>query len=120
MGEHGGIEEMSEIMSETEKIRFIGYNLNGEKWDLTITGVYERATAEVDLKLSTVDKLRYDHIFLAKVHDPMKTINAKKVRLSLSTEGIFHEMTILLQGIAYVMNQNGDTVDVIKTKREDV
>lgn len=106
--------------SEMEKVRFIGYNLNGEKWDITITGVYERATADVDVKLSTIDKLRYDYIFLSRVYDPMRTINAKKVKLSLVTEGVFHEITVLLQGIAYVMNTNGDTVDVIKTKKEDV
>ena len=52
-------------MAETEKIRFIGYNLNHEKWDTTISGIYERSTTDITGKLSTMDTLRYDNIFLA-------------------------------------------------------
>lgn len=106
-------------MNELEKVRFIGFNMDGQKWDITFTGIYERATADLEVRLSTIDRLRYDYVFLSKVYDPMKEIKAKKVRLSLMTDGIFHETTILLQGIAYVMNKNGDTIDVIRTQRDN-
>jgi len=107
-------------MAETEKIRFMGYNLDHEKWDTTISGVYDRSVTDVEVTLSTMDKLRYDHVFLADKYNEFVPIHMKRIELSLVTEGIFHSMSILLQGVAYVMNQHGDTVDTIKSKKENV
>ena len=56
--------------------------------------------------------------FLHEKYNEYETINLKKIKLSLVTEGVFHDMIILLQGVAYVMNQDGDTVDSIKSKKD--
>lgn len=103
-------------MAETEKIRFMGYNKNGEKYDTTISGIYERSITEVETTLSTMDTLRYNHIFMKdnNSNDPMGKQKFKKIKLSLVTEGIFHDMQILMQGRAYVMNNEGTTIDTIK------
>lgn len=106
-------------MAETEKIRFMGFNLDHEKWDTTISGIYERSSTDIKVRLSTMDKLRYDHIVVSKQYNPFDEINMKKIKLSLVTEGVFHDMLILLQGIAYVMNSDGDTVDTIKSKKDE-
>lgn len=102
-------------MSETEKVRLMGYNLKGEKWDTTITGIYDRASTDIKVRLSTLDTLRYNYIFLKRKYKKDSIVSVKKVRLSLVSEGIFHDMVILLEGTAYVMNGNGDTVDTIKS-----
>ena len=107
-------------MAETEKIRFLGYNLDHEKVDVTISGIYERASSDTEVTLSTMDKLRYNHIFLSEKYSEYSAIPAKRIKLSLITEGIFHDMLILMQGTAYVMNSNGDTVDTLRSKKEIV
>ena len=101
-------------MAETEKIRFMGYNRDGEKVDVTISGVYEREIMEIEASLSTMDILRYNHIFLKNGVNPFEKHKFKKIKLSLVTEGIFHDMIILMQGRAYVMNNEGTTIDTIK------
>ena len=101
-------------MAETEKIRFIGYNMDGEKVDVTISGIYERAIMEMETSLSTMDTLRYNHVFLKSDVNPFDKQKFKKIKLSLVTEGIFHDMQILMQGRAYVMNNDGTTIDTIK------
>ena len=101
-------------MAETEKIRFMGYNTDGEKVDVTISGVYERAIMEMETSLSTMDLLRYNHVFLKSDMNPFDKQKFKKIKLSLVTEGIFHDMQILMQGRAYVMNNEGTTIDTIK------
>lgn len=109
-------------MAETEKIRFMGYNQKGEKYDTTISGIYERSITEVETTLSTMDTLRYDYIFMKddNGNDPMKKQKFKKIKLSLVTEGIFHDMQILMQGRAYVMNNEGTTIDTIKQEGQMV
>ena len=101
-------------MAETEKIRFMGYNRDGEKVDVTISGVYEREITEIESNLSTMDTLRYNHVFLKSNSNPSEKHKFKKIKLSLITEGIFHDMQILMQGRAYVMNNEGTTIDTIK------
>lgn len=101
-------------MAETEKIRFMGYNTDGEKLDVTISGVYEREIMEIESSLSTMDVLRYDYVFLKSDSNPFDKQKFKKIKLSLVTEGIFHDMQILMQGRAYVMNNEGTTIDTIK------
>lgn len=101
-------------MAETEKIRFMGYNRDGEKVDVTISGVYERKIMEIESSLSTMDTLRYNHIFLKSDSNPVDKQKFKKIKLSLLTEGTFHDMLILMQGRAYVMNNEGTTIDTIK------
>jgi hypothetical protein len=98
----------------------LGYNLDHEKVDVTISGIYERASTDVEITLSTMDKLRYNHIFLYEKYNEFAPIQAKKIKLSLITEGVFHDMLILMQGTAYVMNSNGDTVDTLRSKKEIV
>jgi hypothetical protein len=107
-------------MAETEKIRFLGYNLDHEKVDVTISGIYERVSTDIEITLSTTDILRYNHVFVDKKYNLHEPIQVKKIRLSLITEGIFHDMTIIMQGTAYVMNANGDTVDTLRSKRDSV
>lgn len=103
-------------MDNTKEIKFIGYNMNGERFERTISGIYDREVTDLDTKLTKMDMLRYNFICLQEPPSD-KVYRVKKITLSLMTDGVFHNMVILLDGTAYVMSPStGDTTDTISTK----
>lgn len=104
-------------MQNTKEIKFIGYNVKGQRFERTISGVYSREVIDIETKLSTMDMLRYDFVCLqSPLQD--KVYNLKKITLQISTEGLLHDMIVLLEGTAYVMNPStGNTTDTISSLR---
>ena len=47
-------------MDNTKEIKFIGYNMNGERFERTISGIYDREVTDLETKLTKMDMLRYN------------------------------------------------------------
>lgn len=105
-------------MNETEKIKFIGYDIEGNKIDRTISGVRDRYTLGVERKYSPRMALPDCNFTCFREPPKMdKEYSVVKVIIKKIFGDFEEEETILLNGIAYVMNQNGTTVDAIKSGR---
>ena len=104
-------------MDNTKEIKFIGYNMNGERFERTISGIYDREVTDLETKLTKMDMLRYNFICLQEPPSD-KLYKVKKITLSLITDGVFHNMVILLDGTAYVMNPALVTLLIQSVQRE--
>ena len=105
-------------MGETEKIKFKGFSAyTGNKIERTISGVFDRVSEEMEIKLSMFDQLRYDMIVLSEKPEDGRAYKFVKLKVKQIVQDKIIEEHILLNGIAYVMNSDGTTVDTIKSGR---
>jgi len=105
-------------MNETEKIKFIGYDLEGNKTERTVSCVSERTNIIIEEPYDPINKLEdYDYCFFRTKVKIGNKYPIVKVILKKIIDNYEEEEVIILNGVAYVMNQNGTTIDTIKSSR---
>ena len=103
-------------MNETEKIKFIGYDLNGNKVDRTITGVVERATMQIERQFSPIEDIE-GYVFLKEKPNFDKMYKIAKIEIKKVIGEYDEDEIVYLNGTAYVMNEAGTTVDTIRSEK---
>lgn len=105
-------------MNETEKIKFIGYDLEGNKTEKTISCISERTNILIDEPYDPQYELEEcDYCFFKTKVKMDNTYPIIKVVIKKAIDDYEEEETIILNGVAYVMNQSGTTIDVIKSPK---